>query len=223
MPPPSPAEIVATTTTSTTGTTATTSAATTGTMGSMVATTTVATATVTPATTSTAKPPAVAAIKQPKPATTTAPPPSTAVTIKPAKPAASRATVITPNTTRIERNATGAATMTNSGQALPKVQAKNDDAMRSHYDEMAQSFASQATGSYTVQFELVCQTSSLTKAVQAGGSNVWFVPIAYKGQGCYRVFWGHFASKAEAERGMTEVPASLRAGSKPSVVSVPKK
>jgi cytoskeletal protein RodZ len=223
MPPPSPAEIVATTTTSTTGTTAAMTG-TTGTTGTM-ATTTVATATVAPATTTTTKPPAVVAIKPAKPATTTAPPPSTAVTIKPAKPAPSQATVITPNTntTRIERNATGAATMTNSGGALPKVQAKNDDAMRSHYEEMAQSFASQATGSYTVQFELVCQTSSLTKAVQAGGSNVWFVPIAYKGQGCYRVFWGHFASKAEAERGMTEVPASLRAGSKPSVVSVPKK
>jgi septal ring-binding cell division protein DamX len=168
-------------------------------------------------------------IKAAKPAPTTAHPPATAVTIKPtikpAKPAATQATVITPNTngTRIEHNASGAATMTNSGQALPKVHAKNDDATRSHFDEMAQSFASQATGSYTVQFELVCQTSSLTKAVQAGGSNVWFVPIAYRGQGCYRVFWGHFASKAEAERALDEVPVSLRAGSKPSVVSVPKK
>jgi len=236
----SPAQTATTGTTSTTGTTTAgitgtvpnTTTSTTGTTGTMATTTTVATSTLAPATTTTAKSPAVVAIKPGKPATTTAPPPATAVTIKPAKPAPSQATVITPNAngTRIERNASGVATMTNSGQALPKVHAKNDgknakndDAMRSHYDEMAQSFASQATGSYTVQFELVCQTSSLTKAVQAGGSNVWFVPIAYRGQGCYRVFWGHFASKAEAERGMNEVPAALRADSKPSVVSVPKK
>ena len=161
-------------------------------------------------------------------ATATAPPPAPVpapvvkITPKPAGKIAGATQ--SPNTTRIERNAAGVATMTNSGTAapLPKVSVKAD-AMRSHYDEMAQSFASQATGSYTVQFELVCQTSSVTKAIQAGGSNVWFVPISYKGQGCYRVFWGHYATKAEAQKGLEEIPAGLRAESKPSVVSVPKK
>ncbi|HEX3580127.1 MAG TPA: DUF4388 domain-containing protein [Thermoanaerobaculia bacterium] len=131
---------------------------------------------------------------------------------------------VVPSTTHIERNAAGAATMTNSGTpaALPKVNVKAD-AMRSHYDDMAQTFASQATGNYTVQFELVCQTSSVTKAVQSGGVNVWFIPISYKGQGCYRVFWGHYSTKAEAQKGLEEIPAALRSESKPSVVSVPKK
>jgi septal ring-binding cell division protein DamX len=95
--------------------------------------------------------------------------------------------------------------------------------MKSHFDQMAQTFASQATGSYTVQFELVCQTSSLTKAVEAGASNVWFVPISYRGQGCYRVFWGHYATKGDAQKALGEIPATLRAGSAPTVVSVPKK
>ena len=114
--------------------------------------------------------------------------------------------------------------MTNTGTAapLPKVSVKAD-AIRSHYDDMAQTFASQATGNYTVQFELVCQTSSVTKAIQAGGVNVCFIPISYKGQGCYRVFWGHYTTKAEAQKGLEEIPAALRSESKPAVVSVPKK
>ncbi|HEX7190766.1 MAG TPA: DUF4388 domain-containing protein [Thermoanaerobaculia bacterium] len=184
-------------------------------------------ATSTTATTTTSATTTVATTTAP---TTTAPAPA-AITITPApKPAgevagATQKPAPTPTTTRIERNTAGVATMTNSGGAaapLPKVSVKSD-ATRSHYDEMAQTFASQATGSYTVQFELVCQTSSLTKAVQAGGSNVWFVPFSYKGQGCYRVFWGHYATKAEAQKGLAEIPATLRSESKPAVVSVPKK
>jgi septal ring-binding cell division protein DamX len=163
-------------------------------------------------------------------ATATAPPPAPVpapvvkITPKPAGKIAGATQSPNTNTTHIERNAAGVATMTNSGTAapLPKVSVKAD-AMRSHYDEMAQTFASQATGNYTVQFELVCQTSSVTKAVQAGGSNVWFIPISYKGQGCYRVFWGHYPTKADAQKGLEQIPAGLRSESKPSVVSVPKK
>jgi len=45
-----------------------------------------------------------------------------------------------------------------------------------------------ASAPYTVQFELVCQTDSITKALRAGGNNVWFVPTSFNGQACYRVF-----------------------------------
>jgi hypothetical protein len=175
-------------------------------------TTTVATATVAPVTTTTEPPPPVVKIT-PKPAGGGAGATQKTASAK-----------VTPNTTRIERNAAGVATMTNSGAAapLPKVSVK-EDAMRSHYDDMAQTFASQATGNFTVQFELVCQTSSVTKAIQAGGSNVWFIPIPYRGQNCYRVFWGHYTTKAEAQKALADVPSALRAGSTPSIVSVPKK
>jgi septal ring-binding cell division protein DamX len=187
---------------------------------STTATTTVAAATIPPVTTTTEPPPPAVKIT-PKSTPKTAGEAAGA----PQKPAsAPQRTVSTPNTTHIERNAAGVATMTNSGTAapLPKVSVK-EDAMRSHYDDMAQTFASQATGNFTVQFELVCQTSSVTKAIQAGGSNVWFIPIAYRGQNCYRVFWGHYPTKAEAQKALADVPSALRAGSTPSVVSVPKK
>ena len=86
---------------------------------------------------------------------------------------------------------------------------------------MARAFAAQATGSYTIQFELVCETPSLATAVQQGGESVWFVPFALKNRSCYRVFWGHYQTEAEATRAIAQIPGSLR-GSKPVVVSVPK-
>ena len=201
-PAPSPAQTATMTTTAAETTTTTTMATTT------MATTTMAAATVPP------PPPAVVKIT-PKPAGEGAGATQKQATQKQAAGASG---------THLERNAAGVQTMTNTGTAapLPKVSVKAD-AIRSHYDEMAQTFASQATGNYTVQFELVCQTSSVTKAIQAGGGSVWFIPISYKGQGCYRVFWGHYATKAEAQKALAEIPAGLRSESKPAVVSVPKK
>jgi hypothetical protein len=89
------------------------------------------------------------------------------------------------------------------------------------YQVMAEQYARAATGNFTVQFELVCQTASLAKAVQAGGANVWFVPISYRGQSCYRVFWGKYGTREAAMRAWVQIPASLR-GAKPVVVPVPK-
>jgi hypothetical protein len=89
------------------------------------------------------------------------------------------------------------------------------------YEAMAQEFARTASGNFTVQFELVCQTSSLAKAVQAGGANVWFVPISYRGQTCYRVFWGRFPTREAAMAAWVKIPSSIR-GAKPVVVAVPK-
>ena len=86
---------------------------------------------------------------------------------------------------------------------------------------MARTFAAQASGNYTVQFELVCETPSLSKAVKDGGSGVWFVPITYRNRACYRVFWGHFTTQDEAKRAANEIPMSLR-GASPVVVKVPR-
>ena len=129
----------------------------------------------------------------------------------------------TPTTTRVERNAGGTATITNSGGSKTKTTRPiaTGDAGRSRYDEMARTFASQATGNYTVQFELVCETPSLSRAVRDGGNAVWFVPIAYRNRSCYRVFWGHYNTKEEATRAAKEIPFSLR-GASPVVVKIPR-
>src|SRR5439155_11695389 len=71
---------------------------------------------------------------------------------------------------------------------------------------------------FTLQIELVCQRASLDKARAMGGERIWSAPISYRNQQCYRVFWGRFATKADAEGAINEVPAGLRT-SKPVAVT----
>ncbi|HET7710847.1 MAG TPA: hypothetical protein VFL80_02865, partial [Thermoanaerobaculia bacterium] len=89
------------------------------------------------------------------------------------------------------------------------------------YLAMAKDFAETATGNFTVQFELVCRSASLEKAIRAGGAKVWFVPTSYRGQTCYRVFWGSYPTREAAAAATREIPGVLR-GTKPVVVAVPK-
>lgn len=125
------------------------------------------------------------------------------------------------STTRIEQNGTR-PTITNSGVAAAGGAAgAAGDVTKRRYDELAQQNLQARKGSYTVQFELVCETASITRAMATGGAEVWFVPITYRGRSCYRVFWGHFDSKAAAAAAMGSIPRALREAT-PVVVSVPK-
>ena len=85
---------------------------------------------------------------------------------------------------------------------------------------MAREFAAAPSGKFTVQFEIVCEAANITKALRVGGTNVWFVPITLKGRSCYRVFWGRYPTREAADRGLSEIPATLREA-KPSVIAVP--
>ncbi|HSP35949.1 MAG TPA: hypothetical protein VLU46_16675, partial [Thermoanaerobaculia bacterium] len=88
------------------------------------------------------------------------------------------------------------------------------------YAAMAREFAAAPNAKFTVQFEIVCEPSNITRALTTGGTNVWFIPISLKGRSCYRVFWGRYATRDAAERAAGDVPASLREA-KPAVVQVP--
>jgi septal ring-binding cell division protein DamX len=92
--------------------------------------------------------------------------------------------------------------------------------MHAMYDALANDFAAQKGGSHTIQFELVCETASVTRAINEGGAKVWFVRTSYRSRPCYRVFWGRFDSSAEANAASKELPASL--GSSPVVVKIPR-
>ena len=87
---------------------------------------------------------------------------------------------------------------------------------------MAKAAAANASGAFAVQFELVCETASLTKAISAGGEKIWFASMSYRGKPCYRVFWGRYNTQAEAARAATEVPRDLRGGATPVVVRIPR-
>ena len=106
------------------------------------------------------------------------------------------------------------------GRVITNTPSPADDD-RDRFDALAREHAQNARGNYTVQFELVCQTASVQKAIAAGGANVWFVPTTYRNQSCYRVFWGRFDTREAAMAAINQIPGSLR-GSTPVVVTVPK-
>jgi hypothetical protein len=116
----------------------------------------------------------------------------------------------------LERTAAGAPTITNT----PRAGAPGNDATRAKYDNMAKGFAAQKGGTYTVQFELVCETASITRALREAGSKAWFVPISYRGRPCYRVFWGRFDTSAEAITASKSMPPGLSKA--PVVVKIPR-
>jgi septal ring-binding cell division protein DamX len=156
-------------------------------------------------------------VPKPQPATTSAAPvtttraPSHVAATAPPKAAPKPAPIA--STTHLERTATG-ATITNASST------PSTDATRAKYDGMASDFASQKGGNYTLQFELVCETASVTRALNEGGGKVWFVRTSYRNRPCYRVFWGRFGSSADANAASKELPASL--GSAPVVVKIPR-
>jgi hypothetical protein len=167
----------------------------------------------------------IAAIKTPPPAVTATVPPRTTsaaaikppvtttniAAIKPPPPAIKPTPTVAP---RLDRTTTS-ATITNAAPAA----AVPSDAVRAKYDGMARNFSQQPGGKYTVQFELVCETASVTRAV-AEGDKVWFVPTTFRGRPCYRVFWGRFETSADASAASKQLPAAL--GATPVVVKIPR-
>ena len=77
-------------------------------------------------------------------------------------------------------------------------------------DQMAREYAASPVGNFTVQIQILCNPGNVEQAMRQGGGNVWFVPQTIQGRSCYRVFWGHFATREEAGRAMASVPAGLR-------------
>ena len=75
---------------------------------------------------------------------------------------------------------------------------------------MARNFAANASGNFTVQIQILCDPSNLDKAMRAGGDNVWFVPQTIGGRSCYRVFWGRYNTRDEAQQALAQVPAGIR-------------
>ncbi|MEA2465594.1 MAG: hypothetical protein QOJ98_3341 [Acidobacteriota bacterium] len=131
-------------------------------------------------------------------------------------PAAPPATTAAPAPVQI----TAAPPATSTSQALPRVTARVP-AGRERIDAMARDYAASPTGNYTVQIQILCDPANLEKAMRAGGENVWFVPQTLGQRACYRVFWGHFDSRAQAQQALAQVPASLRDKSS-AVKAVPK-
>jgi hypothetical protein len=145
-------------------------------------------------------------------ATTTAPtpmvvtPPATATATETvaAAPAPTPA-IVTP----APAPSTPAPAATNPNQALPRVTARVP-AGRERIDAMAREYAANPTGNFTVQIQILCDPANLEKAMRSGGDRLWFVPQTIGTRSCYRVFWGRFDTRDEAQSALAEVPATLR-------------
>jgi len=98
---------------------------------------------------------------------------------------------------------------TTSASPLPVVTPKTG-AGRARYDEMARLYAANPQGNFTVQIQILCDPGNLEKALRSGGENVWFVPQPLGDRACYRVFWGRFNTREEAQRALANVPADLK-------------
>ena len=143
-----------------------------------------------------------------------------------APPAAVKPTVIAatapPTTTRLQQTNTGGMVITNAGATKPAAAVPpTTDADRARYETMAKEFAADKSGSFTIQFELVCEPASITRALREGGNSVWFVPISYRNKSCYRVFWGRYPTQDSAQSAIAGIPQSLREAA-PVVVHIPK-
>ncbi|HEX6095418.1 MAG TPA: DUF4388 domain-containing protein [Thermoanaerobaculia bacterium] len=97
-------------------------------------------------------------------------------------------------------------------QPLPVVTPRTTPATagRARYDEMARQYAANPQGNFTVQIQILCDPGNLEKAMRAGGDNLWFVPQTLGARSCYRVYWGRYNTREEAQRALANVPASLR-------------
>lgn len=160
-----------------------------------------------------------------KEATTTGPPPSTPVTTvttattSTASTTSTAAAIPQPVAVTTKPVTTKPAAKPVKPTAEPAPVAVTLAPAAGKYADMAREYERTANGTYTVQFELVCQESSLGKAIEAGGQKVWFVPITYRGQACYRVFFGRYKTREAAALAVGTIPASLR-GASPAIVKV---
>jgi septal ring-binding cell division protein DamX len=91
--------------------------------------------------------------------------------------------------------------------------------------EAARAFAhSVSTGPrtrYTAQLLTACSPDNVQKAASAGGSELFILPVSVKGQSCYRVCWGLFDGRTEAERALASLPSYFRqSGVRPRLSSI---
>lgn len=69
-------------------------------------------------------------------------------------------------------------------------------------------FAKGRGGRYAIQLELACELPTLADAWKRDqpAGRMWLLTTPYRGRTCFRVLWGHYATKAEAVRAKATVP-----------------
>jgi len=76
-------------------------------------------------------------------------------------------------------------------------------------------------GTASVQLLVACSNETVQKAVDnVGSSELFIVPVSFKGRDCYRLCWGLYQGEARAASAVRSVPEYFRrGGASPRVVS----
>jgi len=58
---------------------------------------------------------------------------------------------------------------------------------------------------------VACREESVGKLLEAPGAegSLWFIPYDHRGKACYKVFWGDYASIAEAQAARNALPPAV--------------
>lgn len=63
-------------------------------------------------------------------------------------------------------------------------------------------------GGYTIALMIACETETIQKSYAGSGQPAEFIifPHSFKGRGCYRVIWGYYQTRGEAEAAYSKLP-----------------
>lgn len=84
------------------------------------------------------------------------------------------------------------------------------DEARARFDAIARQYLASATGNFTVQIQILCDAGNLANVIRDGGEEVWFVPQPIGERSCYRVLWGRYDTREEAQRALSSIPSDVR-------------
>ena len=144
---------------------------------------------------------------------TTEPPPSTTAPPTTAPPTTGP-TPTSPSDTPSVRPSTTVSPSRPTGRPM----AQGAQQLRSgNYPQASATFLSHlrsvGADSFTIAVGVFCDTSNVDRVVRNSGGTEELIVLAFNNQGrsCYRVFWGIFGTRLEAERAVGTVPAGVLA------------
>jgi septal ring-binding cell division protein DamX len=77
----------------------------------------------------------------------------------------------------------------------------------------AGSLAAGPRSRYSVQLLTACSPQTVQNAVAAvDGGELFILPVQFQGRACYRICWGVYGSREQAEAAASAVPAYFRRG-----------
>jgi len=87
--------------------------------------------------------------------------------------------------------------------------------VKGNYEEAAKEFKSlyaSKRGGFTIAVMLACEKDSIGKALAEtnNSKDLIIFPYNYKGRNCFRVIWGYYQTRGEAEEAFKKIPQEFR-------------